>query len=69
MIALMLRNLQLLHLFSSLVLAQSIPALPFFGDYPAKQIYKGIPTLPKLDKSSVFGASGLFLGSSRSVSF
>lgn len=38
-----------LLLCSALVSAQSIPARPSFEGYPAKQIYKGAPAVPKLD--------------------
>jgi len=44
------RVLLLLLLSSTELFGQSIPASTSFENYPAEQIYKGTPALPKLDK-------------------
>jgi hypothetical protein len=47
---LMTRPSLLLLLCSTVLTAQSIPARPSFVDYAAKQIYKGAPAAPRLDR-------------------
>lgn len=60
----------LLILLSSTVLyGQSIPARPSFEKFPAKQIYKGIPAPPKLDKDQRMFRTVIRKGAKSQVQF
>jgi hypothetical protein len=59
----------LLLLCSTALSAQSISARPSFENYPAKQIYKGTPVPPRLDKEQETYRSVIRRGARSEVEF
>jgi hypothetical protein len=62
-------GISLLFFCSTVVSAQSIPARPSFENYSAKQIYKGAPVPPKLDKGQRMFRTVIRRGAKSEVQF
>lgn len=65
----MIRIPLLFVLYSAVLSAQTVPSRPSFEDYPAKQIYKGIPAPPKLDKDARMYRTVIREGANSEVQF